>query len=214
MRRIAIVTGAVTAIAFANLAWVWLARHDSNLRLERRLDARRHTALLNSSSASRVKITQFYATSAEITDNDHATICYGVEDARSVRLEPAVATLSPALTRCFWVEPRQDTTYRLTAEGDAGDADQSSFRLRVKPAPPSILFLALSHGDIVKGDAVTMCYGVDHASTVRLEPIGWPLFATRKNCVRFYPPGTMRYTLVAAGASGSADRESFRVRVR
>ena len=214
MRRIALITCVLAAIVFAYLAWVWVQRRDSNVRLQRRVDSRRYAALSHPSGNSRVKITQFYATSGEITDNDHGTICYGVENARSVRLEPAVANLSPALTRCFWVEPKQHTTYRLTAEGIDGGTDQASFQIHVKPAPPEILFMAVSHKEILKGDAVTLCYGVDHATSVRLEPIGWRLFTTRKNCVRMYPPGTMKFTLVAAGASGETRREPFSVRVR
>jgi hypothetical protein len=162
----------------------------------------------------RVKITQFYATSAEITDAEHDTICYGVENASSVRIEPPVTSLTPSLTRCFWVEPKQDTTYNLIAEGHDGSQDSASFQLRVKPAPPSILFMAVSSKEIVKGDALTVCYGVDHAERVRLDPIGLSMPASKKSCVRLYPPGSMKFTLVASGAAGVTDRSHFDVKVR
>uniref|UniRef100_Q01ZA7 Uncharacterized protein n=1 Tax=Solibacter usitatus (strain Ellin6076) TaxID=234267 RepID=Q01ZA7_SOLUE len=210
MRRFGLL---VTAIVIANLAWVWLQRHDSAARMARRNDAPQQGDGPPNRSTS-VKITQFYATSGEITDADHDTVCYGVENARSLRLEPPVADVRPALTRCFWVEPKQDTTYSLTAEGSDGSTDFSSFRVRVKPAPPSILFMAVSKKEIVRGDAVTVCYGVEHAKGVRLEPIGWNLFAGKKECVRIYPPRDMKFTLIAAGISGATARNHFDVKVR
>jgi hypothetical protein len=210
MRRIGLL---VTAIAIANLAWVWCQRHDGAVRMEQRIDARRQGSGGRNTSTG-VRITQFYATSGEITDAGHSTVCYGVENARSVRLEPPVYDVRPALTRCFWVEPKQDTTYSLSAVGNDGSSDSASFRVLVKPAPPSILFMAVSKNEIVKGDAVTVCYGVEHAKGVRLEPIGWTLFAGKKECVRIYPPRDMKFTLVAAGVSGATARDHFDVKVR
>ncbi len=40
-----------------------------------------------------------------------------------------------------------------------------------------------------------------------------PLPPAEKNCSRFYPKATLKYTLVARGA-GPADRERFSIRVR
>src|SRR5271157_3504534 len=139
MRRISHVLLIAIGIAAANLGWTWLERHSADLRMERTLQARRNRRdAVQTDSSTRVKITQFYATAAEITDDDHNTICYGVENARTVRLDPPVEKLTPVLVRCFWVEPRHDTTYKLIAEGVDGSQDSASFRIRVRPAPPWI----------------------------------------------------------------------------
>ena len=198
MRRISHVLLIAIGIAAANLGWTWLERHSADLRMERTLQARRNRRdAVPADSSTRVKITQFYATAAEITDDDHNTICYGVENARTVRLDPPVEKLTPVLVRCFWVEPRQDTTYKLIAEGVDGSQDSASFRIRVRPAPPWIGFMAVSHKEIVAGDAVTVCYGVSHATSVRIQPINWAVAPVARNCVRFYPPASMKFTLVA-----------------
>ena len=81
-----------------------------------------------------MRIVQFYARSAEIIDGERDVICYGVRNAKALRFEPPVETLTPALVRCFWVEPRQDTTYRLVAEGFDGSQDEASFEVKVRPA--------------------------------------------------------------------------------
>lgn len=202
-------------IAVANLGWTLLQRHGRDLRMERGIQARRQRGedAGPAGSPTRVKITQFYATSGEITDDEHNTICYGVENARAVRLEPPVENLTPALTRCLWVEPRRDTTYTLIAEGLDGSVDSASFPVHVKPAPPSIRFMAVSTKEIVPGDAVTVCYGVNHATSVRLQPLDWVLAPAAQNCVRFYPPASMKFTLVASGAGGTKDTDHFEVKV-
>lgn len=215
MRRIGVALLVAMGIAVANLGWTWLQRHAGDLRMERAIQARRDRGRgsVPDDPSTRVRITQFYATSAEITDAEHNTICYGVENAKAVRLEPAVESLTPALTRCFWVEPRRNTTYTLFAEGLDGSRASASFDVRVKPAPPSILFMAVSAKEIVPGDAVTVCYGVSRASSVRLEPIHWALAPAAQNCVRFYPSASMKFTLVASGVGGMTDTDHFQVRV-
>jgi hypothetical protein len=67
---------------------------------------------------------------------------------------------------------------------------------------------------IPRGEVVTVCYGVEDATAVRLDPIGWRLLAVARNCVRLYPKQTLDYTLMASGAAGSVEREKFRVAVR
>jgi hypothetical protein len=111
------------------------------------------------------------------------------------------------------VEPRQDTSYRLIAEGTDGSEASASLSLHVRPAPPSILFMAVSEKEIVPGDAVTVCYGVSHATSVRLEPVAMAMAPVTKNCVRFYPRASMKFTLVASGPGGK-EMDDFQVKVR
>ena len=47
-------------------------------------------------------------------------MCYGVENASTVWLEPPRQELSAALSRCVEVFPEADTTYKLTAQGADG----------------------------------------------------------------------------------------------
>ena len=160
-----------------------------------------------------VAITQFYARSGEVTAGDPNLICYGVRNATSVRIEPPVENLTPAVNRCFFVDPQQDTTYKLVAEGADGGQVSESFRVRVKPAPAAILMFATSERQIPRGEAVTLCYGVAHASAVRLEPNGWHTSSDREELHSLLPEGHGTYTLVATG-DGGTDRKAFSVTVR
>jgi len=209
MRQIRTLLWIALAIVSARLIWIGLVRQQSLIHLERSVRNRYDLP----DTGHGLKITQFYPRSVEIVEGEQGLICYGVRDAQKVRIEPPVAELSPTLTRCFFVEPHEDTSCTLLAEDSAGNLVSESFRLRVKPAPPEIRMLAVSDKEIRKGEAATVCYGVDHARTLRLEPIGWQL-APSKNCIRFYPAVTTTFRLVATGEGGRTDRRAFQVAVK
>lgn len=216
MRQTLAAAGMMSALAALYLAWVWQERHSADLRMEAAAQERRMRGwvIRDEDRETSLRIVQFYAASADVVDGDRNLICYGVRNAVSVRIEPPVEALAPSLSRCFWTEPHQDTAYKLVASGNDGREVSESFRVRVKPAPPRILFLAASDRQIQAGYPVTVCYGVAHADTVRIDPIGWTLAPVAKNCVRFYPKITHEYTLVATGDAGRVDTEKFTVKVR
>jgi hypothetical protein len=202
MRRIQILLWIALAVVSARLVWIAIERRD----------VAPSGAVAAPDIGRGLKITHLYAREGEIVEGEQGLICYGVRDAEKVWLNPPVENVGPTLTRCFFVEPRQDTSYTLTAEDGAGRRVSESIHLRVRPAPPEIRMLA-SEKEIQKGDAATVCYGVEHARTVRVEPIGLP-GAPTKACVRFYPAASMTFTLVATGDAGRTDRRKFRIVVK
>lgn len=165
------------------------------------------------SRGTAVRILQFYANTGELVAGDPAIVCYGVDQAREVRIDPPVDQLKPAQNRCFEVRPRRTTTYTLAADGFDGTRMTASFTIRVKPPPPSILFVALSDQFVKRGNPFTLCYGVRNASRTRLEPVGWTLPSIEKHCIRWFPVRTLNYTLTASGAGGR-DRERFTIPVQ
>ncbi len=192
-----------------NLVWTFLARRTAPLRLPRR---EQPPAALDRSTD--VRILAFYATAGDIRADGHELICYSVQNARSVRLDPPVEALRPALTRCIEVDPARGNRYRLIAEGFDGREVSEGLEIRVRPALPWITFFAASHKEIQRGDAVTFCYGVKYADSVELQPLAWKLDPVAGNCARFYPKLTREYTLVARGAEGATDQAKFTVTVK
>ncbi len=65
-------------------------------------------------------ILSFYASPAAIRRGDSAQLCYGVSNAKSVKLEPQSQAVWPSVSRCVNVSPTKTTTYTLTAEDAAG----------------------------------------------------------------------------------------------
>jgi len=78
-----------------------------------------------------LRIISFYASPGAIRRGEHASLCYGVNGAKQVRLEPPVEDVWPAQTRCFQVAPREETAYTLTAEDGSGHAVSQKFVLKV-----------------------------------------------------------------------------------
>jgi hypothetical protein len=93
-------------------------------------DARRTLELLG---GDRLKILDFYATPGAIRRGERATICYGVNAAESVRIEPPVDQLHPAVSHCLQVAPLHDTDYRLIAQDRAGHTATERLTIKVKP---------------------------------------------------------------------------------
>src|SRR5512139_3900309 len=52
-----------------------------------------------------LKIYHFYAGTARIYRGEHVNICYGVANARAVRIEPPVDSITPSMNRCIAAEP-------------------------------------------------------------------------------------------------------------
>jgi len=80
-----------------------------------------------------LKILDFYASPAAIRRGEKADICYGVYGAKSVRIEPPVEDLHPALSYCFQASPPKTTEYKLLAEDGQGHSASERLVLRVGP---------------------------------------------------------------------------------
>jgi hypothetical protein len=216
LRRLVLYLSVAAALALLNLGWVWISRHFDNERLERAAAARRRppSASVSVPVGTALRISEFYANQGEIVEGEHAVVCYAVGNARSLRLDPPVEQLQPApLTRCFAVTPTRTTRYQLTAEGAGGERASESFVIRVSPAPPRILFVEISAKEIQRGSPWTFCYGVRHATQVRLDPIGMKLQPSERSCRRIFPARTADFQLVAGDDLGRSDREKFHLTV-
>jgi hypothetical protein len=89
-----------------------------------------------------VRILQFYASVGTLTPGDKAQLCYGVENARSIRIVPTLPGVYPAYIHCLEIVPEHTTHYTLQAEGYDGTVATRSFTLPVQgrtPARPLVL---------------------------------------------------------------------------
>jgi hypothetical protein len=162
-----------------------------------------------------LRITQFYAFTPRIAKGEPGKICYGVEHAKSVRLDPPVEKLSPAYVNCFDVHPVQNTTYTLTAQDESGKSLSESVQVEVGPPLPKLFDLSVSALEVHRGDLVRVCYKASHAKSVRAGP-GEPFGAhlAQSGCVTDHPVKTTTYTITAIGADGETDSQQITVQVR
>ena len=85
--------------------------------------------------AKGLKIIMFYGAPGVVDAGESASICYGVQNAKSVRIDPPIKELGPTFNRCVEASPIRDTRYTLTAEDGAGNVVRESFELKVRPQP-------------------------------------------------------------------------------
>jgi hypothetical protein len=124
----------VAAVAYD--AWFFYSRwRDARETVRRRQaeEASQAHRTLDMLGGGRLKILNFYANPASIRRGGHANLCYGVYGAKSVRMEPPVEVLHPAVAHCLQVSPSKSTEYELVAEDGSGHTATGRFVLHVDP---------------------------------------------------------------------------------
>ena len=160
------------------------------------------------------KITQFYASPAHPRQGEKTLLCYGVENAKDVRLDPPVEEVWPALSRCFEVKPKGAAKYTLSASGPGGSVSQS---LSLTPAPPAVEIIEVSINklDFTRGETATVCYKAKNAKNVSIRPGEWIDPHTPENgCIQDKPQRETTYVVTATGAGGETDTERVTARVK
>ena len=123
------------------IAWIFFLRWDADRQIreraleKKREEDRRTVELLG---GNRFEILQFYASPGFIRRGETAQVCYGVSNAKTVRIEPRPAGgVWPSLSRCVEVAPTKDTTYTLTIEDGKGSTKTAMVEVKVssKNAP-------------------------------------------------------------------------------
>lgn len=127
----------VAILAFAAYdGWVFYsrwrdARETERMRQAKEAEQARRT--IDMLGGGQLKVLSFYASPGTIRRGEHASICYGVYGAKSVRIEPPVEELHPALAYCLQVSPPKSTEYKLVAQDGSGHTATERFVLHVAP---------------------------------------------------------------------------------
>ena len=167
--------------------------------------------------AKGVKILMFYPAEAAITEGDTATICFGVANAKAVRIEPPIDRLWPTINRCIADSPSRDTRYTLTAEDAQGRQVTESFVLKVLPDParaPRIAWFRKSRETVDNGKRIfTVCFRVWNSTSVHFNPPLLPDSALFEGCLYAAPDKTTTYTLTATGRHGEKVQQTLTLEV-
>ncbi|MFN0166206.1 MAG: hypothetical protein ACKV22_07225 [Bryobacteraceae bacterium] len=173
------------------------------------------------------RILQFYAAPSVASPGQPATLCYGVENAATVKLHPPVENLKPAFSRCFPVSPNRNTSYTLTAERDGLAVSRTvEVGFSASPPPPTsdaanppagasgpaVLAFTASPAEAVAGQAVMLCFQAD-SDALELQPGDVKLGGARVGCYSVAPKQTTEYTLIAHRGARTA-RQSVTIRVK
>ena len=159
------------------------------------------------------RITMFYASPLNPAKGEKANLCYGVENADEVTLDPPVDRVWPSMSRCIEVAPGKSTTYTLTARHGAETVSQS---VTVTPGPPAVKLIdvTVSTAQTFPGGEVTVCFHAKNATEVTIRPGEWvPPHDTAVGCSKDNPRKDTVYVVTASGPGGK-DVQRIPVKVK
>jgi hypothetical protein len=131
--------GLVVAVLLVYIVFVFWTRAQDNKLIEReraeKAASNQRTAdekSLESLGGTDFKILAFYASPGVVHKGDDVSMCYGVANTKTVTLDPPVASVWPAATRCMQIQVDKTTKFTLTADDGSGNKKQAELTITVK----------------------------------------------------------------------------------
>jgi len=128
-------TSLIVSLAALYSGWILYSRRQTAHELEEKAKAEKlamDQKIVDSLGGNSFDILNFYASPPVIQHGETAQLCYGVSNAKSVRLEPQDNKVWPSFMRCVNVEPKKDTIYTLTAEDGNGNTKTATVVVKVR----------------------------------------------------------------------------------
>jgi hypothetical protein len=132
-------SGAVVGIAALVLGWILFSRWQENREIDNRAIRERtqeqreqDRIALEQLGGKELAIQNFYASPGEIRRGESVQLCYGVANAKTVKLEPQHNPVWPSYSHCVDVTPTKSTTYTLTIADAAGNTRTQSLEVKVR----------------------------------------------------------------------------------
>ena len=128
----------LVGIAVLVVSWILFSRWQENRLIERRAreeDSRKQLEndriALEQLGGKDLAIQSFYASPGVIHKGESLQLCYGVANAKTVKLEPQQNAVWPSHARCVSVSPQKTTRYTLTISDAAGNVQTQSLQVKV-----------------------------------------------------------------------------------
>jgi hypothetical protein len=139
LRNPLLYSSAVLLVASLSVAFVMISRWQDRRNIERRaaqaLRERQHEQdrmAVEQLGGQEFRILSFYASPTVIHRGQTAQLCYGVANAKSVKLEPETPPVWPSVAHCVDVSPTKSITYTLTIEDGAGKTLSQEVAIKVR----------------------------------------------------------------------------------
>lgn len=132
-------SSAVLVVASLSVAFVVISRWQDRRNIERKaaheLAEKQHEQdrmAVEQLGGKEFLILSFYASPTVIRRGQTAQLCYGVANAKSVKLEPQTQPVWPSVAHCVDVSPTKSITYTLTIEDGAGKTQSQQVEVKVR----------------------------------------------------------------------------------
>jgi hypothetical protein len=204
-------------LASAYVAWIFVSREGASRHWVQQNGMGSPEEFARTYFGSDVKILQFYARDGVVTEGGKTVICYGVVNAKSVKISPPVEGVGVAINRCVDAMPEHDTAYTLTAEGTDGRTVSASLTLRVEADQETLpqitsFRIAGRKQDYLGRPVFLLSYADRNGEEVSIDP---PVFQTMHHApigqVYVAPTETTTYTLTVKGKHGHVARKQLTV---
>ena len=127
------------AIVALVVGWILFSRWQENKRIDRqsaqaKSEKQRENdrTALDQFGGKQLDIQSFYASPGVVRHGESVQLCYGVANAKTVKLEPQPNPVWPSYSRCVEVAPKKTTTYTLTVEDAAGNTKSQTVEVKVQ----------------------------------------------------------------------------------
>ena len=129
----------VVLIAAVAVGWILFSRWQGNRELDQKTAQERaqkqtenDKVALEQLGGKEMAIQSFYASPGVVKRGQSVQLCYGVANAKTIKLEPQSNPVWPSYARCVDVAPKKDTTYTLTIEDGAGHSQSQQLEVKVR----------------------------------------------------------------------------------
>jgi hypothetical protein len=128
----------VIGIALLYVGWIFFSRWQENQAIEQKTREEKaqkqrenDRAALELLGGKELAIQMFYASPGAIHRGESTQLCYGVANAKTVKLEPQSNPVWPSSSRCVEVAPAKTSTYTLTIEDAQGNTKSQTLEVIV-----------------------------------------------------------------------------------
>ena len=123
-------------IALLYVAWTFYSRHASDLEAQKQIAAKQEEARQRQNKlifgGGEIRFLNYSADSGLLKAGQTAQLCYGVVNAKTLKLDPPVEDVKPSANHCLEIAPKKTTIYTLTAGDGAGHNKTVSLQIRVE----------------------------------------------------------------------------------
>lgn len=129
-------TTVAVIVAALYVAWTFYSRYESNRKAQQAIQAEKDEArkriVDQVYGSGEIKFSTFAADSGVLKRGESTQLCYGVENAKTVKIDPPVEQAKPTYYHCVEIAPKTTTTYTITAEDGKGKSKSESLTIQVK----------------------------------------------------------------------------------
>jgi hypothetical protein len=136
LRKLLLAGAILVGLCLLYVGWTFYSRWQENHLLEEKAAAQEKAQdqrEVEMMGGNRLEILDFYADRGVIRSGQKVQLCYGVSNAKVVRLEPQDNPVWPSYGRCVEVAPKKDTTYTLSIEDGQGNSKTAMLKVQVRP---------------------------------------------------------------------------------